>query len=193
MSTSARFQLHSARFELREAEASDLDDIHAVFASRPEFLALREDIAAASPGYDRNAVKTYCDMAMLDPDRHLLVIVDRVTSARVGLVDFVIQSPADGLPWIGLVMTHRAHGRQGVASEAVEALAEYLASQGRRAVRMAVMEASATGLEFAHNVGFEDFGTATASPGNREVVLMELALPWSGGSKPSPAGPVGGS
>lgn len=158
--------------------ADDLEHVCLIFQSNPDFLALREDIAASPGGYDLASVKRYWELATLDPERHLLVAADKETGATMGLVDFVSQSPADGLPWIGLVITHRSHQRLGVGSEALRAVASYLASQEHPAVRMAVTDGNETGLKFAHSFGFADYGTATTpTPGTtRRIVLMELLL-----------------
>ena len=161
------------RLLLREAERADLPDVHGMFASNPEFLALRDDIAS----YDLAAVTRYWEMATLDPDRHVLVIVDKEAGAPVGLVDFARRSPADGLPWIGLVMTHGHHQGRGVGTEAVRAVTDHLASEGHTAVRMAVVEGNEAGLEFARRVGFEAYGHSAAPMGTPgQVVLLELPL-----------------
>ena len=170
--------LEIGRFRLREVEAEDLEDIYAVFESNPEFLALREDVAALSGGYDRAAVKSYWEGAMLEPQRHLLLVAEAESKVTVGLVDFVDQSPADGMPWIGLVIVHRAHQRCGVGSAALRAVATYLATWGHPAVRMAVIEANDAGLAFARSSGFKDFASASVltKTGIRQALLLELAL-----------------
>ncbi len=181
MSKEEPLRLETDRCRLRPVGAGDLDDVYRVFASNPSFLTLREDIAAAPGGYDPVAVRQYWELADLDPDRHLLLAADRETGTTVGLVDFVDRSPADGLPWIGLVMVHRSHQRRGIGSEIVRAMMAHLASMGNPGVRMAVIEGNQPGLGFARSVGFQGYGGAEAStPGaSRRVVLMELPLPLS--------------
>ncbi len=150
-------ELETDRLQMREVVADDVELLHQVFESNQDFLAFREDIASAPGGYDLASVERYWEMARLDPNRHLLMVEDKATGASVGLVDLVSRSPADGLPWIGLVMTHRSYQRRGVASEAMGAVTAHLATQGHPAVRMAVIEGNEVGLSFARRVGFEGY------------------------------------
>jgi RimJ/RimL family protein N-acetyltransferase len=159
---------------LREVDRGDLQDVHRVFASNPDFLRLREEVAP----YDLESVTRYWEVATLDPERHVLLVVHENTGIVIGVLDFVDQSPADGKPWIGLVMIDHSHHRQGFGTEAVRAVASFVGSQGRRGVRMAVMEDNETGLAFARHVGFETFGQGGAAVGgtNRRVASMELLV-----------------
>ena len=159
----------------------DVEDICAVFASNPDFVALRDNVAAPPGGYDPASVKQYCDGALLDPLRHLLVATDKESGTTVGLVDFVDRSPADGVPWIGLVIIHQSHQRAGAGSSVVQAIASHLASRGHSVVRMAVMEGNESALRFVRHVGCEEYASASVPTrgGSREAVLFELFLPLS--------------
>ena len=160
------FELVSDRFRLREATADDLEVVLSVFRSNPEFLSLRDNVSATAGGYDQTSVKNYWELATLDPQRHVM------------LVDFVDQSPFDGLPWIGLVMIHRRCQRRGAGTEALNGVATHLASQGSPAVRMGVFQSNEAGLELARRCGFEPYGSAQAPTLEtaQEVVLLELVM-----------------
>jgi len=147
-----------------------------VFRSNPEFLSLRDNVSATAGGYDQTSVKQYWELATLDPQRHLMLVVETATGAAVGLVDFVDQSPFDGLPWIGLVMIHRRCQRRGAGTEALNGVANHLASQGSPAVRMGVFQSDEAGLELARRCGFEPYGSAQVPTLEtaQEVVLLEL-------------------
>ena len=154
--------------------------MHRVFASNPDFLQLREEMAP----YDLESVTRYWEAATLGPGRHVLVVVHKDTGIVIGVLDFVDQSPADGRPWIGLVTIHRDHQRRGFGTEVVHAVAGFVGSHGHHGVRMAVIEDDETGLAFARHVGFEAYGQAGAAAGgtNRRVARMELSVnPQSAG------------
>jgi RimJ/RimL family protein N-acetyltransferase len=170
--------LETERFRLREVSAGDLDEICAVFASNPTFLALRDNAAAPSGGYDPATVKQYCEGALLDPARHLLVVTHKESGATVGLVDFIDESPADEMPWIGLVIIHRSYQRAGAGTSVVQAIAAHLESLSHRAVRMAVMEGNEAGLGFLRSIGCDEFASTSVSTAGeaRKAVLFELAL-----------------
>lgn len=172
--TGEPFHLGTDRLLLREVDTGDLRDLHRVFASNPDFLQLREEMAP----YDLESVTRYWEVATLDPGRHILLVVQKKTRIAIGVVDFVDQSPSDGKPWIGLLMIHRSHQRHGFGTEAVHAVTDLLGSRGHRGVRMAVIEDNENGLAFAHHVGFEAHGQAGAAPEetSERVALMELSI-----------------
>lgn len=174
MGTGEPLRLGTDRLLLREVEPGDLQFVHGVFASNPDFLRLREEMAP----YDLESVTRYWEMATLDPRRHVLVVVHKASESVIGVVDFVDQSPADSTPWIGLVIIHRDHQRRGFGTEAVHAVAGLVGSQGHRGVRMAVTEDNEAGMTFARHVGFQPFGQAvsTAGEANRPVASMELSV-----------------
>lgn len=162
--------------------------MYEVFASNPDFVALRAEIADRTSGYDQEAVAEYCTLAMLDPDRTLLAIVDRVTAAPLGLVDFVEQSPSDLVPWIGLVIVHRSQQRRGIGTEAVTTLMDDLGETGYRVVRSAVVATNRAGLEFAGSLGFERYDTTSVADRDVsvQVLLMERALRAAGDDRRMP-------
>lgn len=178
MSRNQVLRWETDRLQIREVEARDLEDLHAVFASNADFLWLRENIAATNAGYDLTALSHYWEHAALDPGRYVLSVCAKQGGPAIGLVDFVDQSPADGMPWIGLVVIHADHQRRGVGSEAVMAVTAHLQLQGHSAVRMAVLEDNEAGKEFARSLGFKDYETSLTPTGGmpRLVVLLELHL-----------------
>jgi RimJ/RimL family protein N-acetyltransferase len=166
--------LGTDRLLLREVDSGDLQDLHGVFASNPDFLQLREEIAS----YDLESVTQYWETASVDPGRHVLLVVDEKAGIAIGLLDFVDQSPTDGKPWIGLVMIHGGHQRHGFGTEAVHAVTDLVGSRGHRSVRMAVIEDNEQCFAFAHHMGFEAYGQAGAAGEgtNKQVTLMELLI-----------------
>ncbi len=174
MTTGEPLRLGTDRLLLREVDSGDLQDLHRVFASNPDFLQLREEIAS----YDLASVARYWEVASFDPGRHVLLVVHKNTGIAIGLLDFVDQSPTDGKPWIGLVMIHQGHQRHGFGTEAVHAVTDLIGSRGHRKLRMAVIEDNEQGLAFARHLGFEAYGQAGAVEEERDegVALMELLI-----------------
>lgn len=159
---------------LREVDTGDLEDLHRVFASNSDFLRLREEMAA----YDLESVTRYWEIAALDPGRHILLIVHKDTGIAIGLLDFIEQSPTDGRPWIGLVMIHVDHQRQGFGTDAVLAVTDHVRSGEHGGVHMAVIERNEKGLTFARHIGFEAYGQggAIAEGTDERVTLMKLEI-----------------
>ena len=186
MGSGVSFPLRTERLVLREAAAGDLDGVRNVFSSNPEFLELRPEIAAAG-GYDLDAVRRYWEGAQLDPVRYLLVICEAQTDETIGIVDFVTESPADGFPWIGLVVIGAGHQRRKYAAEVLAAVGDLLVARGHSVMRMAVIEGDETGVAFAHRAGFETLMSAPTAWLGRRALLMEYDLSRQRGAETSPA------
>lgn len=171
-------KLKSDRLCLKEATIGDHRRIHRLFASNPSFLSLRRDIADTPTGYDVESVARYCETAMFDAARHLLIAVDRSTDEPIGLVDFVEASPADGHAWLGLILVAGEHHRQGYGSEMVRAICGRLGANGCPKVRVAVLEDNQPGREFLAELGFAPYDAApiATTPESGPAVLMEKQL-----------------
>jgi RimJ/RimL family protein N-acetyltransferase len=99
------------------------------------------------------------------------------TGAVIGVLDWVDESSSDGYPWIGLVLVHAEHKRQGLATEAVEALLAELAAAGVGAVRGGVLPGNEAGAALTRALGFEEvevrlFRSAVAE----HVTVLERGL-----------------
>lgn len=167
---------------LRELATADLPSLLPVFLSNPDFLALRGAPGAPPDGYDLEALERDWAVGRLDPLRHQLGMW--LEDELVGILDYIEHSPGDGCAWVGLVMVHADHQRQGLATEALQALSEQAQRDGRPAVRMGVLRADSSGLAFADQAGFTSYGvaTATTAAGEEPVVLVERLLADSRGS-----------
>lgn len=173
MNTGEPIGLHTDRLLLREVDSSDLEAVHRVFDSNPDFLQFREMMES----YDLDSVTRYWEAASFDSARHVLLVVRKDTGIAIGLLDFIDQSPTDGKPWVGLIMIHDEHQRHGFGTEAVRAVTDLVGSRGHRSVRMAVITGNEKGSAFARHVGFEAYGQAGArEEGAHEVALMELSI-----------------
>jgi len=171
-------KIKSDRLCLKEATVGDNRRIHGIFSSNPCFLSLRRDIADSPAGYDLESVARYCETAMFDAARHLLIAVDKTNDDPIGLIDFVEASPADGHAWIGLILVGGQHHRQGYGSEMVRAICRRLESTGRSDVRVAVLEDNQPGKEFLERLGFSPYDAAEMSttPETGPAILMQKEL-----------------
>ena len=171
-------KLKSDRLCLKEATIGDHRRIHGIFASNPSFLSLRRDIADSPTGYDLESVARYCETAMFDAARHLLLAVDKSSGDAIGLIDFVEISPADGHPWIGLILVGGKYHRQGYGSEMVRSVCHRLESTGCADVRVAVLEENQQGREFLDRLGFTPYDAAAiaTTPESGPAILMEKQL-----------------
>jgi len=121
------------------------------------------------------------------PGRTLLGIVRPVEEATdaargelVGMIDFRLHWPEEGIVYLGLVMVAEPYQRQGIGREAWGLLRPWLAQQGQmQTVRAAIEQFNPTALQFFASLGFVVTGEARRiQVGDKFVRLlyMELAL-----------------
>lgn len=135
----------------------------------------------------RNAVET--------PGRTLLGIVCRVEETNgtangelVGIIDFRLDWPDEGMAYLGLVMVAEPYQRQGIGRAAWKLLRPWLARQAQiQKVRVAVEQFNPSALQFFASLGFTVTGEARRLQiGGKFVRLlyMELASPSVRGTDP---------
>ena len=127
-----------------------------MYASNPEYLAMTEG-SGGEPGalrHPRCSSATSPSLRMT-PGRQVLVLRQREEGEIVGVLDWVDESSSDGYPWIGLVLVRADRQREGLATEAIEALLAELAAGGVEAVRAGVLPGNAAAAGLTAALGFE--------------------------------------
>jgi RimJ/RimL family protein N-acetyltransferase len=148
-------EIQTERMILRPATEQDLDALLEVRLSNPERLA-RTDSSAGEPGrYDRGMLERDFAVAGFDPDRRLMSVWDRRDGTVIGLVDFLVKNPEDGVPWIGAIEIHATRQRRGYGREVAAAVGAGLSAYGER-VRAMVESSDSASLSFAHRCGFAE-------------------------------------
>ncbi len=140
------------RLTVTPLAAGELPDVLSVYASRPEYLALVEGSAGEPARYDLAMLERDWTLAQATPGRVYAGVRLRASNELVGVLDWLDPNPADGLPWIGIVLVAAPHGRRGYGREAVEGL---LARARWPVVREAVIEGNEAGLALARALGFQ--------------------------------------
>ncbi len=165
-----RAGFQTRRLVVAPLAADELPDALSAYASRPEHLALVEGSAAEPGRYDLAMLERDWAIAQATPGRVFAGIRLRASGELVGVLDWLDPNPADGLPWVGLVLVAAAHGRRGYAREAVEGL---LAHTGWTAVREGVIAGNEAGLALARALGFRPLERRTQTlPGGPTTVLV---------------------
>ena len=132
--------------------------------------------SAGEPGrYDLEMLRRDLALAALTPGRHVVGLFDREDGEAFGVLDWLEENPSDGMPWVGLVMIRRDRQREGLASEALAALAESLRGRGAPAVRAGMIQRNAAACALARKLGLEPVSETTVRMASEErVVVVEL-------------------
>jgi len=94
----------------------------------------------------------------------------------VGLVCLLDRHPADGLPWIGLLMVHGDFRRKGVGRLLVELVERRFGGEGRDGVRLAVLENNPAALAFWSSLGWREIDRRADRRHGRPCIVMHRQL-----------------
>lgn len=120
------------------------------------------------------------------PGRYLLGIVKRVDAQSaaagaelIGVLDFRLHWPEQGLATIGLLLVAEPYQRQGVGRQAWSLLSPWLAAQAHvRTARLALEQFNYTALKFWEALGFTLTGASDrVRQGDQFVRLLYLEQP----------------
>ena len=171
-------RLTTARLELAEVTADDLDAILAVALSNPAFLATHEGSGGSAGHYDRAMLERDLAVAALDPQRQPLVVRLRQSGHVIGRAEILTEHPRDHLPWIGLLELHADHQGYGYGREATRALLEWAHRNGAGGLRLGVDDGNDAAYAFWTRQGFTpvDRRARTSPAGDLGVTVMEHRL-----------------
>lgn len=107
-----------------------------------------------------------------------LALVDRSSGSVIGLVSLLVPNPADGVPWIGLLVVAADRQGRGLGGEAVAALESALVRGGWDAVCLSVVASNERGRRFWERLGYREIPDAWhACNGHRPVeIVMRHAI-----------------
>jgi RimJ/RimL family protein N-acetyltransferase len=180
----------TARLAAAEVAEHDIPELLDVYLSNPGYLELTEGSGGVPGAYDSGMLERDLAMSALTPGRHTAVLRLRDGGDCVGLLDWMDENPSDGSPWIGLVMIHAGHQRQGLAAEAIAGLAEHGLRAGWTRLREGVLDGNAAGMALALAAGMREVERKPhqVAAGERMLSVMELDLRAQPGRPPGPLG-----
>ncbi|MCX4430382.1 GNAT family N-acetyltransferase [Streptomyces mirabilis] len=105
------------------------------------------------------------------------VLIARDGQGRlVGLLCLLDQHPADGHPWIGLLLVHGSLHRQGVGRRLTCLVEDRFRNDGRDGIRLAVLENTPTSLAFWSSLGWHECDRRADNQRGRPCIVMHKQL-----------------
>lgn len=105
-------------------------------------------------GFDLADAERYLAVEAGRANGHCLALVERATGSVMGSASLVVPNPADGVPWIGLLIIRADRQNRGLGREAAVALERTLARDGWPEVRLAVLAANPRARRFWERLGY---------------------------------------
>jgi RimJ/RimL family protein N-acetyltransferase len=173
----SREAFETERLVIRELREEDLEAVLPVYTSNPGYVALTEGSGGEPGRYDIDMLRRDFVVAQMTPGRTMAGIFLKEGGESVGVLDWMEENPADGKPWLGLLIIRADRQRHGFASEALDAFVERLRARGVRTVRAAVVERDEGARAFARRLGFEPISSAALRMTSTEkVIVLERRL-----------------
>ncbi|MFF3313426.1 GNAT family N-acetyltransferase [Streptomyces sp. NPDC002952] len=94
----------------------------------------------------------------------------------IALVELLTLNPADGYPWIGLLMVHGSLRRRGTGRVLVDLFERRLRDGGARSVRLAVLHTTPDAMAFRTALGWRTVREAADNQHGRSCVVMHKDL-----------------
>jgi RimJ/RimL family protein N-acetyltransferase len=164
------------RLVIRELREEDLEAVLPVYTSNPGYLALTEGSGGEPGRYDLEMLRRDF-VVQMTPGRTMAGIFLKGGDEPIGVLDWMEENPADGKPWLGLLIIRADHQRRGFASEALDAFVERLRARGVPSVRAGVIERNEGARAFACRLEFEPISSAPVRMAATEkVIVLERRL-----------------
>jgi RimJ/RimL family protein N-acetyltransferase len=166
------------RLQVVEAASVDLESLLEVYLSNPRTLAVTEGSAGEPGRYDRGMLERDLWIAGMEPERTAAALMLSSSDEPVGAMDWVERHPERDIPWLGMLMLHADHQRQGLGREALEGLAVHGRSRGWRAMGAGCLSDDSRAGAFLTACGFVRSGETSHqfAAGTRSVALWWLGL-----------------
>lgn len=163
---------YGARVNLvvRDIEETDLPSVFDLFVTDPQYLTWTEGSAGEAGRYDLGTLERDWVVARMMGRRMLGLFAG---GTPIGVADVLENNPDDGVAWIGLIMVHPDHRRQGVASEIAHGIFDELRSLGRDRVRAGTFARNDAGVAFLRAIGFDQIDEREDGDG---LVIFERRL-----------------
>jgi GNAT superfamily N-acetyltransferase len=156
-----------------------LAELAVLYAGNAEYHRLSGDFGARPEEVTPGQVADALDAELAQPGVEVLLARDPGAGDAAPLAGVVVileEHPADGLPWIGLLLVDARRQGRGLGRAVAEAVHERLRRRGNPAVRRAVLANTPAGLAFWTALGYVEIDRRPDRQAGRDCVVMHRGL-----------------
>ena len=166
------------RLRVVEAASVDIEALLEVYLSNPRTLAVTEGSAGEPGRYDRGMLERDLWIAGMEPERTAAALMLSSSDEPVGAIDWVERHPERDIPWLGMLMLHADHQRQGLGREALDGLAAHGRARGWKSLGAGCLSDDSRAAAFLTACGLMRTGETAHqfAAGTRRVALWWLEL-----------------
>lgn len=156
-----------------------LAELAELYAGNADYHRLSGDFGARPEEVTAAQVAAALDAELAEPGVEVLLArtgAEGDGGPLTGVVAVLDTHPADGLPWIGLLLVDARRRGRGLGRAVAEEVHQRLRERGRPAVRLAVLENNESALAFWSALGYAEIDRRPDRQAGRDCVVMHRLL-----------------
>lgn len=153
--------------------SAEIAEVAELYASNPDYCRAAGEYDPAAIPADRLAADLRAES---DVEGGEVLLARDERGRLVGLLCLLDRNPADGRPWIGLLMVHGGVRRRGLGRRLAALAEQRFRARGEDGVRLAVLENTPSSLAFWRALGWGEVDRRPDRQGGRPCVVMHKAL-----------------
>ncbi|MFF8832328.1 GNAT family N-acetyltransferase [Streptomyces sp. NPDC015131] len=152
-----------------------LTELTGLYASNREFAQLSGDFPDPDDIRPEQVAASLAE-ELSHPDTEVLLARSAGHVIGISVTRAHHPEPDDPDPWIGLLMVHAREHRTGFGRELAEIVEKRFRAEGRRGVRLAVLENNTKAIGFWEALGYEEIDRRPDRRRGRDCVVMRKGL-----------------
>ncbi|MEH7177726.1 GNAT family N-acetyltransferase [Neobacillus vireti] len=123
-----------------------------------------------------NAKRELADMEKAFLNSVTTSVFIKLDDTYIGVIDYIMESPKDRCPWLGLLMIHRDYQGFGFGTQAYSLYEGEMHKRGLERIRIGVLKENGKAKEFWKSLGLISIKTALNENGKEIFVYERLFL-----------------
>lgn len=100
----------------------------------------------------------------------------KLDDTYIGVIDYIMNNPKDGCPWIGLFMIHHDYQGYGFGTQAYLFFEKEMMKVGKKVIRIGVIKENKKALNFWKSLDFKYINMVRHQELDKDIVCLEKSL-----------------